>query len=46
MTNALEGYAVHKVAGKGESRDSLRRMLSARFTRSRAAEVEEAVAAG
>jgi len=31
---------------KGEGLDSLRRMLSARFNRSRAAEVEEAVAEG
>ncbi len=45
MTNALEGYAVLKVAGKGEGLDSLRRMLSARFNRSRAVEVEEAVPA-
>ena len=43
MTNALEGYAVLKVAGKGEGLDSLRRMLSARFNRSRAEAVEEAV---
>ena len=46
MTNALEGYAVLKVAGKGEGLDSLRRMLSARFNRSRAEAVEEAVPAG
>ena len=46
MTSALEGDAVLKVAGKGEGLDSLRRMLSARFNRSRAAEVEEAVAEG
>lgn len=34
MSNALEGYAVLKVAGKGEGLDSLRKMLSARFDRS------------
>ncbi len=45
MTNALKGYAVLKVAGKGAGLDSLRRMLSARFNRSRAAAVEEAVPA-
>lgn len=45
MTNALEGYAVLKVAGKGEGLDSLRKMLSARFNRSRPAEVEEPVPA-
>lgn len=46
MTNALEGYAVLKVAGKGEGLDSLRKMLSARFNRSsRAAASEEAVPA-
>ena len=33
MTNALEGYAVLKVAGKGEGLDAMRRMLSARFYR-------------
>ena len=35
MTNALEGYAVLKVAGKGAGLDSLRQMLSARFNRSK-----------
>ncbi len=45
MTNALEGYAVLKVAGKGAGLDSLRRMLSARFNRSRAAAPQEAVPA-
>lgn len=33
MTNALEGYAVLKVAGRGAGLDGLRRMLSARFSR-------------
>lgn len=33
MTNALEGYAVLKVAGKGHGLDEMRRMLSARFAR-------------
>ncbi|MFA6231753.1 MAG: hypothetical protein WC617_16505 [Rhodanobacter sp.] len=33
MTNALEGYAVLKVTGKGQGVDDLRRMLSTRFTR-------------
>lgn len=33
MTNALEGYAVLKIAGKGEGLDGLRQMLSARFNR-------------
>ncbi|MDR6842407.1 hypothetical protein [Pseudoxanthomonas sacheonensis] len=33
MTNALEGYAFLKIAGKGEGLDSLRKMLSARFDR-------------
>jgi len=35
MTNALEGYAVLKVAGKGQGLDEMRKMLSARFARSR-----------
>lgn len=34
MTNALEGYAVLKVSGKGQGLDEMRRILSARFTRS------------
>lgn len=34
MTNALEGYAFLKIAGKGEGLDALRQMLSARFNRS------------
>ncbi|WP_426663980.1 hypothetical protein [Rhodanobacter aciditrophus] len=33
MSSALEGYAVLKVAGKGQGLDEMRRMLSARFTR-------------
>lgn len=33
MTNALEGYAFLKIAGKGEGLDALRQMLSARFSR-------------
>jgi hypothetical protein len=33
MTNALEGYAVLKVAGKGQGLDEMRKMLSARFAR-------------
>ena len=33
MTNALEGYAFLKIAGKGEGLDSLRKMMSARFER-------------
>ena len=33
MTNALEGYAFLKIAGKGEGLDAMRKMLSARFDR-------------
>lgn len=33
MSNALEGYAVLKVAGKGHGLDEARRALSARFAR-------------
>lgn len=33
MTHALEGYAVLKVAGKGQGLDEARRALSARFAR-------------
>ena len=33
MTNALEGYAVLKVAGKGAGLDEARKALSARFAR-------------
>ena len=33
MTNALEGYAVLKVTGKGQGVDDLRRMLATRFAR-------------
>lgn len=36
MNCALDGYAFLKVAGKGEGLDALRKMLSARFNRSRA----------
>lgn len=42
MTNALEGYAVLKVAGKGQGLDEARKALSARFARkSRTAESTE-----
>ena len=34
MVAALEGYALLKIAGKGEGLESLRRTLSARFNRS------------
>ena len=34
MANSLEGYAVLKVSGRGAGLDSLRQMLSARFSRS------------
>jgi hypothetical protein len=45
MTNALEGYAVLKVAGKGQGLDEARKALSARFARkTRAAETETATA--
>lgn len=33
MTNALQGYAFLKVAGKGQGLDEMRKMLSARFAR-------------
>jgi hypothetical protein len=33
MTNALEGYAVLKVTGKGQGVDDLRKMLANRFAR-------------
>lgn len=33
MTNALEGYAVLKVAGKGQGLDEARKALAARFAR-------------
>ena len=36
MNNALEGYAVLKVAGKGQGLDRMREALAARFTRRRA----------
>lgn len=36
---ALEGYAVLKVAGKGEGLDTLRKILAARFNQRRAKEV-------
>lgn len=35
MAASLEGYAVLKVAGKGEGLQAMRRMLSARFNRGR-----------
>jgi hypothetical protein len=34
MTNALEGYAVLKVTGKGQGVDDLRKILATRFARS------------
>lgn len=34
MTSALEGYAFLKIAGKGAGLDNMRKMLSARFSRS------------
>jgi hypothetical protein len=37
MTNSLEGYAVLKIAGKGQGLESLRQMLSARFSRGKRA---------
>lgn len=36
MTNALQGYAFLKIAGKGQGLDEMRKMLSARFARSKA----------
>jgi hypothetical protein len=42
MTNALQGYAFLKVAGKGQGLDEMRKMLSARFARGKAAETEHA----
>lgn len=33
MTNALEGYAVLKVTGKGQGVDDLRKMLATCFAR-------------
>lgn len=36
MTNALQGYAFLKIAGKGQGLDEMRKVLSARFARSRA----------
>jgi hypothetical protein len=41
MNNALEGYAVLKVAGKGEGLDIMRKMLAARFNRRRTEEVPD-----
>ena len=41
MNNALEGYAVLKVAGKGQGLDRMREALAARFTRRRAEEVPD-----
>ena len=40
MANALQGYAFLKVAGKGQGLDEMRKMLSARFARSRAGAAE------
>lgn len=45
MANALQGYAFLKVAGKGQGLDEMRRMLSARFSRSRAGASEPTPAA-
>jgi hypothetical protein len=42
MTNALQGDAFLKVAGKGQGLDEMRKMLSARFARSRAGAGEAA----
>lgn len=36
MTNALQGYAFLKVAGKGQGLVEMRKMLSARFARGKA----------
>lgn len=33
MTNALEGYAVFKVAGKGQGLEDARKALAVRFAR-------------
>jgi len=38
MTNALQGYAFLKVAGRGQGMDEMRKMLSARFARSKSSE--------
>jgi hypothetical protein len=43
MTNALEGYAVLKVAGRGQGLDDARKMLSARFARGSTRPVSEPV---
>ncbi|WP_119718505.1 hypothetical protein [Cognatilysobacter tabacisoli] len=40
MSNALDGYAVMKVAGIGKGLDGMRRILGARFGRVRSREVE------
>lgn len=45
MTNALQGYAFLKVAGKGQGLDEMRKMLSARFARGHAGAGEPAPAA-
>jgi hypothetical protein len=45
MTNALQGYAFLKVAGKGQGLDEMRKMLSARFARSHTSAGELAPAA-
>ena len=45
MANALQGYAFLKVAGKGQGLDEMRRMLSARFARSKAGSSEPTPAA-
>lgn len=44
MTNALQGYAFLKVAGKGQGLDEMRKMLSARFARGKAGTGEAAPA--
>ena len=46
MNGALEGYAVLKVSGKGEGMESLRKLLSQRFSRAPRAATAEAVPAG
>ena len=45
MVNALQGYAFLKVAGKGQGLDDVRKMLSARFVRSKAGAGEPTPAA-
>jgi hypothetical protein len=42
MTNALQGYAFLKVAGKGQGLDEMRKMLSARFARGKVGDASTA----